>query len=92
MISRLLLPSAVRLARRTRACDDLASYEPDKPCTAHCSGLPVATSVEAVAHYLSRGGFHRPHSTQTGEGGLTPQPLGIVFKATLSSVAAFSVP
>ena len=40
--------------------------------------LPVATAVEAVAHYLSRGGFHGRHSAKTGEGGLTPQPLGIV--------------
>src|SRR5215203_7475205 len=54
-------------------------------------GLPVATAVETVAHYLPRGGFHRRHSAQTGEGGLTPQPLGIV-RATISSVAAWSVP
>ena len=37
-----------------------------------------APMVEAVAHYLSRGGFHGRHSAQTGEGGLAPQPLGIV--------------
>jgi hypothetical protein len=74
MISRLLLPSAVRLELRTPACEDPASYEPDKSCTAHCSGLPVATSVEAVAHYLSRGGFHRRHSAQTGEGAQTWLP------------------
>src|SRR5215216_2029065 len=41
-------------------------------------GVPVATSVEAVTHYLSRGGFYGRHSAKTGEGGLTPQPLGIV--------------
>src|SRR5215207_5357631 len=55
-------------------------------------GVPVATSVEAMAHYLSRGGFHGRHPAQTGEGGLASQPLGIVFKATISSVAAWSVP
>jgi hypothetical protein len=96
MISRLLLPSAVRLAtyscvRRSR----LIRARPHPSQTDHVQravGLPVATSVEAMAHYLSRGGFHGRHSAETREGGLTPQPLGIVFKATLSSVAAWSVP
>src|SRR5215217_5288289 len=41
-------------------------------------GFPVATAVETVAYYLSRGGFHRRHSAQTGEGSLAPQPLRIV--------------
>src|SRR5215210_1947914 len=93
MISRLLLPGFA-----SGAPSDVllgARISPHTSQTNHLQrtvGVPVATSVEAVAHYLSRGGFHRRHSAHTGEGSLPPQPLGIVFKATVSSVAAWSVP
>jgi hypothetical protein len=41
--------------------------------------LPEEASMGATPHRLS-------------EGGLAPQPLGVVFKATIKSVAALSVP
>src|SRR3712207_6131466 len=77
MISRLLLPSAVRLAtyslvRRSRLIRD-ETYHVQRTV-----GVPVATSVEAVARYLSRGGFHGRHSAENGEGSLASQPLGVV--------------
>src|SRR5215208_4348591 len=55
-------------------------------------GLPVATAVEAMPHDLAGGGFDGGDPAQTGEGGLAPQPLRVVFKATIKSVAALSVP
>ena len=41
---------------------------------------------------LASGSFDRRDPAQAGEGSLAPQPLGVVFKATISSVAAWSVP
>src|SRR5215212_8044955 len=90
MISRLLLPSAVRLAtyslvrtsRRIRARQIMYT----------AVGLPVASAVETVPHHLARGGFDGSYPAQIGEGGFAPQPLGVVFKATIKSVAALSVP
>jgi hypothetical protein len=92
MISRLLLPSRVRLELRTPACEYLGASEPGRSCTARCSGLPVAPSVEAVPDHLAGGGFDGSDPAQTREGGLATQPLWVVFKATIKRVAAFSVP
>ena len=55
-------------------------------------GVPVTTSVESVPDHLSRGRFDGRDSAEAGERGLTLQALWVVFKATLSSVAAWSVP
>src|SRR5215203_3342607 len=55
-------------------------------------GVPVAAAVETMPDNLARGSFDGRDPAQAGEGSLTPQPLGIVFKATISSVAAWSVP
>jgi hypothetical protein len=55
-------------------------------------GLPVATSVETMADDLPGGGLDGSDPAEAGEGGLAPQSLGIVFKATIKSVAALSVP
>ncbi len=41
-------------------------------------GLPVATAVETVPEDLAGGGFDGSDPAQTGEGGLGPQPLGVV--------------
>jgi hypothetical protein len=41
---------------------------------------------------LAGGSFDGRDSAEAGEGGLAPQSLGVVFKATISSVAAASVP
>src|SRR5829696_6847360 len=41
-------------------------------------GVSVAASVEAMSEYLAGGSLYGSHSTQTGEGSLAPQPLGIV--------------
>src|SRR5215212_5808469 len=41
-------------------------------------GFPVATAVETMAEDLAGGSLYGSHSTQTGEGGLAPQPLGVV--------------
>ena len=91
MISRLLLPL------RGASCDVLLrariwSHPSQTDHVQRTVGVPVATEIEAVAHYLSRGGFRGRHSAQTREGGLAPQALGIVSKATIKSVAAWSVP
>jgi hypothetical protein len=40
---------------------------------------------------LAGGGFDGRDPAQAGEGGLASQPLGVVFKATINSVAAWSV-
>src|SRR5687767_7920054 len=74
---------SLALAFRGTPCDVLlgATISSHPSQTDHVQrsvGVPVATSVEAVAHYLSRGGFHGRHSAKTGEGGLTPQPPRIV--------------
>jgi hypothetical protein len=50
MISRLLLPSWVRLERRIAAGADLGAFEPGRPCTAHCFGLPFATLYPGTPH------------------------------------------
>jgi hypothetical protein len=93
MISRLLLPGFASGAPRDVLLGATISAHPSQTDHVQCAvGFPVATSVEAVAHYLSRGGFHGRHSAKTGEGSLATQPLGVVFKATISSVAAWSVP
>jgi hypothetical protein len=55
-------------------------------------GFPVATSVETVSDDLTGGCLDGGDPTQTGEGGLAPQPLRVVFKATTKRVAALSVP
>ena len=41
---------------------------------------------------LARGSFDGREPAQAGEGSLATQPLGVVYKATISSVAAWSVP
>jgi hypothetical protein len=92
MISRLLLPSVVRLAtyslvrrsRRIRARQimysaRLASRFPPR-LRRWRTTLPEEASMGETPH------------RQTGEGGFAPQPLGVVFKATISSVAAWSAP
>ncbi len=78
--------------RRTPWCDDLVSSEPDRSCTAHCSSVPVATSIETMPDDLAGGSLDGRDPAEAGEGGLALQPLGVVFKATISSVAAWSVP
>src|SRR5215211_298836 len=45
-----------------------------------------------MAEDLASGSFDGRDPAQAGEGSLATQPLGVVFKATISSVAAFSVP
>jgi hypothetical protein len=92
MISRLLLPSAVRLELRSPWYDDLCASEPDREHVQRTVGVSVATTVETMPHHLAGGSFDGRDSAETREGGLTSQPLGVVFKATISSVAAWSVP
>src|SRR5215218_1869932 len=41
-------------------------------------GLPVATAVETVPDDLAGGSFDGGDPAQAGEGGLAPQPLGVV--------------
>jgi hypothetical protein len=92
MISRLLLPSAVRLAtyscvrrsRLIRARQIMYSALLWRPGCLH--------KVETMPDNLAGGSFDGRDSAEAGEGGLAPQPLGIVFRATIKSVAAFSVP
>ena len=93
MISRLVLPGFASGA----PCDVLlgATISAHPGQTDHVQrpvGFPVATAVETVADDLAGGGFDGRDPAQTSEGGLAPQPLGVVFKATISSVAAWSVP
>jgi hypothetical protein len=45
-----------------------------------------------MAEDLASGSFDGRDPAQAGEGSLATQPLGVVFKATISSVAAWSVP
>jgi hypothetical protein len=45
-----------------------------------------------MAEDLAGGSLDGSDSAQSGEGSLALQPLGVVFKATIKSVAAFSVP
>src|SRR5215213_6660827 len=77
---------------RTRACADPG---PSPHHADHVQGtvsVPVAASVEAMSEHLGGGGFYGRYSTKAGQGSLAPQPLGIVLKATIKSVAACSVP
>jgi hypothetical protein len=55
-------------------------------------GLAVATAVETMPDDLAGGGLDGRDTAEAGQGGLATQPLGIVFKATIKSVAAWSVP
>src|SRR5215217_7057978 len=85
------------LALRGAPCDVLLratiSSHPSQTDHVQCSvGVPVAAAVEAVPNDLAGGSLDRRDTAEAGEGGLTPQPMGIVFKATISSVAAWSVP
>src|SRR3954451_15186313 len=41
-------------------------------------GLPVATAVETMADDLAGGSLDGGDPAQAGEGGLAPQPLGVV--------------
>ena len=93
MISRLLFPGFASGA----PCDVLlratiSAHPSQADHVQRTVGLSVATAVETVAYDLAGGGFDGSDPTQTGEGGLAPQSLGIVFKATIKSVAALSVP
>src|SRR5918993_2536262 len=54
--------------------------------------VPVAAAVETMPDNLASGSFDGRDPAQTGEGSLATQTLGVVFKATISSVAAWSVP
>src|SRR5918994_6252551 len=65
-------------SRRTPWCDDLGASEPDRSCTAHCSGVPVAAAVETMPDNLARGSFDGRDPAQAGEGSLATQPLGVV--------------
>src|SRR5215213_10115646 len=65
---------SLALAFRGAPCDVLlgATISSHPSQTDHVQrlvGVPVATAVEAVAHYLSRESFHGRHSAQTSEGG-----------------------
>src|SRR5215217_8798259 len=55
---------------------------PAHPCQAghvqRTVRLPVASSVETVPHHLAGGGLDGSDSAEAGEGGLAPQPLGVV--------------
>ena len=71
---------SLALALRSAPSDVLARarISPHTSQTNHLQrtvGVPVATAVEAVAHYLSRGGFHRRHSAEAGEGSLVRRGL-----------------
>jgi hypothetical protein len=93
MISRLLLPGFASGA----PCDvflraTISAHPSQADHVQRTVSVPVATAVEAVPHDLAGGGLDGSDPTQTGEGGLAPQPLGVVFKATIKSVAALSVP
>ena len=45
-----------------------------------------------MADNLASGSFDERDPAQASEGSLATQPLGVVFQATISSVAVFSVP
>jgi hypothetical protein len=45
-----------------------------------------------MPHHLASGSLDGRDPAQAGEGSLATQPLGVVFKATIKSVAAWSVP
>src|SRR5215211_5111668 len=78
MISRLLLPSAVRLELRIPACDDLGASEPGRSCTAHGWPPGYLHKVETMPHHLAGGGFDGSDPAEAGEGGFAPQSLGVV--------------
>jgi hypothetical protein len=93
MISRLLLPG---FASGT-PCDVLlgATISSHPSQTDHVQrtvSVPVAAAVETMPDNLASGSFDGRDPAQAGEGSLATQPLGVVFKATISSVAAWSVP
>ena len=77
MISRLLFPSAVRLA--TYSCVRSISAHPSQADHVQRTvGFPVATAVEAMPDDLAGGGFDGRDSAEAGEGRLAPQPLRVV--------------
>src|SRR5215216_7023441 len=71
------------LALRGASCDVLLratiSSHPSQTDHVQCSvGVPVAAAVEAVPNDLAGGSLDRRDTAEAGEGGLTPQPMGIV--------------
>ena|ERR671918_239792 len=93
MISRLLLPGFASGAPCYVFLSAMISTHPGQADHVQRTvGFPVPTEVETMSDDLAGGGFNGSDPAHTGEGGLAPQPLGIVFKATINSVAALSVP
>jgi hypothetical protein len=93
MISRLLLPGFASGA----PCDvlpraQISSHSSQADHVQRTVGLPIATSVEAVAHYLSGGGFHGRHSAERLAKEASLLNLWGLSPAAISSVAALSVP
>ncbi len=78
MISRLLLPSALRLELRTPWCDDLVSSEPDRSCTVRGWRPGYLHKVETMPDDLAGGSFDWRDSAETREGSFASQPLGVV--------------
>jgi hypothetical protein len=88
---------SLTLSLRGASCDvflraTISSHASQADHVQRTVGFPIATPVETMPHDLAGGGLDGRDSAEAGEGGLTPQPLGIVFKATINSVAAWSVP
>ena len=77
MISRLLLPSAVRLATYAWGAG-VASQTVQRDHVEGPVGLSVAMGVETVPYHLARGGRYGRRSTQVGEGALVTQALGVI--------------
>jgi hypothetical protein len=78
-ISLLLLPSAVRLAMYSRVRSSQLIRQSARARAAPDWRLCCLHKVEAMVHCLARGGRHRSHATQKGEGRLALlAPLWVV--------------
>jgi hypothetical protein len=69
-------------------CADRVSYVLRRGKVQGAIGVTIPAAIEAVSDDLCRGRFDGRNSAETGEGGLTLQALGVVFKATVRSVGA----
>src|SRR5215212_4828926 len=75
----LSLALALRGAPRdVLLCATISAHPSQTDHLQRAVGFPVATAVETMAEDLAGGSLYGSHSTQTGEGGLAPQPLGVV--------------
>src|SRR5215212_9858699 len=69
---------SVDLPRDVLLCATISAHPSQTDHLQRAVGFPVATAVETMAEDLAGGSLYESHSTQTGEGGLAPQPLGVV--------------